>query len=133
MAHHSEKSHWAAYVAMTETNGDTRAAKRKNEGWVPEEPISKWSKFAQGAHTQLAPPVKSISEISHGSKPGPVPHIADSLAYKIATVYTQCLVWQHGRSRHYRSMAEVRQHRNLSAAARPRPAPSAPCSSRPAR
>ncbi len=95
---------------------------------MPEESISKWSKFAQGAHTQLAPPVKSTSEISHGSKPGPVPHIADSLAYKIATVYTQRLAWQHGRSRHYRSMAEVRQHHNLSAAARQRPAAPSPFS-----
>lgn len=109
MAHHSEKSHWAAHFAMRQAQGDTRAAKRLYKEWVPEEPVSKWAKFATEASTKLATPIKSLSEVPHG-KPGPKPIITDSLARKISTVYTQRLVWEHGLSRHYRNMAEVRRH-----------------------
>lgn len=114
MAHHSDKAKWGAYFAMREAEGDHILAAKYYKKWVPEEPVSKWKDFA----TRVYKAVKSGLGAAPAAKPGPKPKITDELALRIGTVYTQRLVWEHGKCRHYRDMNEVRRR------LRPRPPPS---------
>lgn len=114
MAHHSDKARWGAYFAMREAEGDHLKAAKYYKKWVPEEPVSKWKQFA----TSVYQAVKDGLGVAARFKPGPKPKITDELALMIGTVYTQRLVWEHGKRRHYRDMNEVRRR------LRPRPPPS---------
>lgn len=111
MAHHSDKAKWGAYFAMREAKGDHIEAAKYYKKWVPEEPVSKWKDFA----TRVYKAVKDGLGVAARAKPGPKPKITDELALTIGTVYTQRLVWEHGKCRHYRDMNEMRRR------LRPRP------------
>ena len=106
MAHKSLKAQYGAYFAMTEKNGNHLAAKELYDKWVPEEPVSRWKSFALACHERFSVAMGSVG----GAKRGRHHKIPGELAHKIGTVYSQRMVWEHGVSRHYRDMDEVRAH-----------------------
>lgn len=107
MALKSEMAEHAAYFAMIEANQDHKAAQQLYDKWVPNEPVSKWKAFAQRCYKKFSRPDTGRVLKKGGRKP----HVGMELALRIGTVYAQRLVWEHGKSRHFRDMDEVRSRR----------------------
>lgn len=116
-AHKSLKAEYAAYFAMKETNGDYKAAEVLYNNWVPEEPVSKWRPFAKKKWEKYRRPETELSRNLGGREP----RVSRELALKIGTVYAQRLVWEHGQSRHYHDMEEVRDMQLLAPVPNPDP------------
>lgn len=100
---HSAAAHWAAWLAMKHAEGDAHEAKAVYDMLMPEEPIGKWKAVAERCWSKVDPDQRALGDTPVGRHP----KIPDELALKIGHVYAQRLVWEHGKSRPFHSMAEV--------------------------